>query len=116
MDAAVIGSGPNGLSAAITLALAGRAVTVFEAQAVAGGGLRSWSPMDPTCIHDHCAAILALAAASPFFSALPLEDHGLELVHPGIPLAHPFDDGTAVGVERSVDRTADGLGRRDGGA
>ena len=114
LDAVVIGSGPNGLAAAITLARAGRSVRVFEAQATIGGGIRSAALTQPGFVHDVCSAVHALVAASPFLKTLPLADHGLELVHPDAPFAHPLDDGTAVVVERSVEATAESLGSPDG--
>jgi phytoene dehydrogenase-like protein len=110
IDAVVVGSGPNGLAAAITLAQAGRSVLVLEAADTWGGGLRSAELTRPGFVHDVCSAIHPLAKASPCFGALPLEEHGLELVEPPAPLAHPLDDGTAVMLERSVDETAAGLG------
>ena len=106
----VVGSGPNGLAAAITLARAGRSVLVLEAADTVGGGARSAELTLPGFLHDVCSAIHPLAAASPCFREWPLADHGLELVHPPAPLAHPLDDGTAVMLERSADDTADGLG------
>jgi phytoene dehydrogenase-like protein len=109
-DAIVVGSGPNGLAAAITLARAGRSVHVVERAETIGGGMRSAELTEPGFVHDVCSAIHPLASGSPFFAELPLGDHGLELVHPEIPLAHPFDDGSAVVLERSVDDTAAGLG------
>jgi phytoene dehydrogenase-like protein len=109
-DAVVVGSGPNGLSAAIALARAGRRVTVLEGSETIGGGCRSEELTLPEFVHDTCSTVHALALASPFLSRLPLAEHGLELVHPGAPLAHPLDDGSAVLLERSVDETADGLG------
>ena len=115
-DAVVIGSGPNGLAAAITLARAGRSVRVYEAQPTVGGGMRSAELTQPGSVHDVCATVVSLALVSPFLKTLPLAEHGLELVHPDAPFAHPFDDGTAVVVERSVDATADGLGAADGRA
>jgi phytoene dehydrogenase-like protein len=114
IDAAVIGSGPNGLSAAIAMARAGRSVRVYEAEATIGGGMRSVALTEPGSTHDVCAAVFALVLASPFLKTLPLAEHGLEFAHPDVPFAHPFDDGTAVIVERSVDATADGIGRADG--
>src|SRR5918995_556057 len=115
MDAVVVGSGPNGLAAAVALAREGRSVRVYEAKDTIGGGCRSAELTEPGVIHDTCSAIHPLAAASPFFSELPLAEHGLEWIHPPAPLAHPLDDGTAVMLERSVDETARGLGR-DAGA
>jgi phytoene dehydrogenase-like protein len=109
-DAIVVGSGPNGLAAAIVLARAGRAVCVFEAKQTVGGGTRSAALTRPGFLHDVCSAIHPMALGSPFLRELPLEEHGLELIHPPAPLAHPFDDGTAATMERSVDATADGLG------
>ena len=109
-DAVVIGSGPNGLAAAITLARAGRSVLVREAAAEIGGGARSEELTLPGFVHDVCSAIHPLGVASPFLRTLPLSDHGLEWVHPETPLAHPLDDGTAMALERSVDATAEGLG------
>ncbi|HYR59514.1 MAG TPA: NAD(P)/FAD-dependent oxidoreductase, partial [Chthoniobacteraceae bacterium] len=114
-DAIVIGSGPNGLAAAITLAAAGRSVRVLEAQSTIGGGARSAELTLPGFIHDRCSAIHPLAAGSPFFRSLPLDRHGLEWVHPGLPLAHPLDDGTAAILARSLDETCAGLGE-DGAA
>ena len=111
----MVGAGPNGLSAAIALARAGRAVTVLEARDTPGGGCRSAELTLPGFVHDPCATIHALALASPFLRSLPLAGHGLELVQPDAPLAHPLDGGTAVMLERSVDATAAGLGR-DGAA
>ncbi len=111
MDAIVIGSGPNGLAAAIVLAGAGRSVRVYEANDTIGGGCRSAELTLPGVVHDTCSAIHPLGAASPYFSSLPLDRHGLEWIHPPAPLAHPQDDGTAVLLERSVDETARGLGR-----
>ena len=109
-DAIVVGSGPNGLAAAITLARAGRSVLVLEAASTIGGGTRSAELTLPGFRHDVCSAIHPLALASPFLRRLPLQEHGLEFVHPGLPLAHPLDDGTAVALHRSVTETADGLG------
>lgn len=110
-DAVVVGAGPNGLAAAITLTRAGRRALVCEAAPEIGGGLRSAELTLPGFVHDICAAILPLTVASPFFRRLPLAEHGLVWVHPPAPLAHAFDDGTAVVLERSVADTAAALGR-----
>ncbi len=110
-DAVVIGSGPNGLTAAIELARAGKSVVVLEAGQTVGGGMRSAELTQPGFVHDVCSAIHPLAAASPAFRDMPLDRHGLEWVHPDLPLAHPFDDGTAAVLHRSLDVTAEMLGR-----
>jgi len=116
IDALVIGSGPNGLGAAITLARAGLSVRVLEAEDTVGGATRSMALTRPGFVHDVCSTVHALVAASPFLKRLPLEEHGLTFVHPPAPFAHPFDDGTAAIVERSVDATAASLGSGDGRA
>jgi phytoene dehydrogenase-like protein len=108
--AVVIGSGPNGLAAAILLARAGCAVTVHEASAGIGGGARSAELTLPGFVHDVCSAIHPMAVASPCFEMFPLAEYGLEWVHPDAPVAHPLDDGTAVMLERSIEATAAGLG------
>jgi phytoene dehydrogenase-like protein len=109
-DVIVIGSGPNGLAAAITLARAGRSVLVREAEKTIGGGTRSAELTLPGFVHDICSAVHPLGLASPFFRTLPLAEHGLEWIHPPAPLAHPLDDGTAIVLERVVDLTAEALG------
>ncbi len=109
-DAIVVGSGPNGLAAAIALARAGRSVLVVEGRDTIGGGLRTEELTLPGFRHDTCAAIHPLGVASPFMRSVPLAEHGVEWVHPDAPLAHPLDDGTAVVLERSLDETAVGLG------
>jgi phytoene dehydrogenase-like protein len=109
-DAVIVGSGPNGLAAAVELARNGRSVAVLEAEQTVGGGARSAQLTLPGFVHDLGSAIHPLGYASPFFRQLPLEEHGLEWVHPPAPLAHPFDDGTAAVLERSVEETAASLG------
>jgi phytoene dehydrogenase-like protein len=109
-DAIVVGSGPNGLAAAITLARAGLAVLVLEAKDTVGGGTRSAELTLPGFVHDVCSAVHPLGVSSPFFRELPLGEHGLDWIHPPAPLAHPFDDGTAVVLERSVVTTGETLG------
>src|SRR5918999_4623808 len=110
-DAVVIGSGPNGLSAAITMAQHGKSVAVYEAQNKIGGGARSAELTLPGFVHDLCSAVYPLAIGSPFFRSLPLAQHGLEWIQPPAPLAHPLDDGTAAILERSLEDTAAGLGQ-----
>ncbi|GAB2543391.1 phytoene desaturase family protein [Spirosoma aerophilum] len=109
-DAVIVGSGPNGLSAAITMQRAGLSTLVLEAKATIGGGLRSAELTQPGFVHDICSAIHPLAVGSPFFRTLPLADHGLEFIEPPIAAAHPFDDGTAAALRRSLDETAQSLG------
>lgn len=109
--AVVVGAGPNGLAAAIEMARGGFSVTLFEASATVGGGSRSAELTLPRFTHDVCSAVHPLAAASRFFATLPLRENGLEWVHPGAPLAHPFDDGTAAVLHRSVGATAETLGK-----
>lgn len=109
-DAVVVGSGPNGLAAAITLAKAGHSVILFESKPTVGGGMRSAELTLPGFMHDVCSAIHPLAVESPFFKSLNLEKFGLEWIHPHVPLAHPFDDGAAVVLDRSIDITSEGLG------
>jgi phytoene dehydrogenase-like protein len=109
-DAIVVGAGPNGLAAAITLARAGRSVLILEAAETVGGGVRSASLTLPGFVHDVCSSVYPLVAASPFFTALPLAKHGLELIDPPAPLAHPLDEGPPVLLERSMDATSAGLG------
>ncbi len=101
-DAIVVGSGPNGLAAAITLARAGCSVLVYEANATIGGGARSAELTLPGFLHDVCSAVHPLAAGSPFFKTLPLERLGLEWIEPEIPLAHPLDDGSAACLYRDT--------------
>jgi phytoene dehydrogenase-like protein len=106
-DAIIVGSGPNGLAAAITLARAGCSVLVYEANATIGGGARSAELTLPGFLHDVCSAVHPLAAASPFFETLPLKRFGLEWVEPEIPLAHPLDNGSAACLYRDIDVTAE---------
>jgi phytoene dehydrogenase-like protein len=110
-DAVVVGSGPNGLAAAITLARAGRSVLVVEGQDEPGGGARSANLTLPGFTHDLFSAVHPLAQESVFFQSLPLEEYGLEWIHSPAVLAHPLDHGGAAILRRSVDETAAGLGR-----
>jgi len=108
--ACVVGSGPNGLAAAIVLARAGLRVEVFEAEEIPGGGVRSMELTLPGFVHDFGSAVYPLGVGSPFFSSLPLQEYGLEWVHSPAPLAHPLDDGTAVVLERDIGAAAAELG------
>lgn len=110
-DAVVVGSGPNGLAAAITLAQNGLTVLVVEANASIGGAARSDQGTLPGFVHDVCSAVYPLGAGSPFFNSLPLAEFGLRWVHPELPLAHPMDDGSAAVLHRSIPATAQGLGK-----
>lgn len=109
-DAVVVGAGPNGLSAAVTLAQHGLSVLCVERAAEPGGGTRTAELIQEGVLHDVCSAIHPLVLASPYLSRLPLAEHGLELVHPEIPVAHPLPDGSAATLERSVSLTAARLG------
>lgn len=109
-DAVVIGSGPNGLSAAITLQQAGLSVLLIEGKDTIGGGLRTAELTLPGFLHDVCSAIHPMAAISPFFSTLPLAQHGLEFIYPEVAAAHPFDDGSAAVLKKSLEETALSLG------
>lgn len=106
----VVGGGPNGLAAAITLARAGVEVTVLEAADRIGGGVRSGEAIIPGLVHDHCSATHPMAVGSPFLTGLDLVRHGLRWRWPEIDCAHPLDDGGAGLLYRSVDATAGALG------
>jgi phytoene dehydrogenase-like protein len=114
-DAVVVGSGPNGLAAAVELARNGKRVAVLEGRSTIGGGTRSAQITRQGFVHDLGSAIHPLGYASPFFRSLPLEEHGLEWIHPEAPLAHPFDGGEAAVLERPIGATAVGL-RHDAAA
>jgi phytoene dehydrogenase-like protein len=107
-DAIVVGSGPNGLAAAITMQQAGLSVLLIEAKEKIGGGLRSAELTLPGFVHDVCSAIYPFAS-SPFFKTLPLHQHGLEFIYPDICGAHPFDDGKAAALYQSIEQTARSL-------
>ena len=113
--ACVIGAGPNGLAAAIVLAQAGLHVDVLEAESTPGGAARTLELTLPGFRHDFGSAVFPLGAGSPFFSSLPLRNHGLEWIHSPAALAHPLDDGTAVLLQRDLKETRDSLGT-DGAA
>lgn len=113
-DAAVVGSGPNGLAAAITLARAGMSVVVYETRDTPGGAVASACLTLPGFVHDVGAAVFPMAEKTPFFGELPLRGHGLELIFPSVSVAHPFDDGSAALVYPDLERTVDELGV-DGG-
>lgn len=107
----VVGSGPNGLAAAVALSRAGLATLLLEAEDTLGGGARTKELTLPGFLHDVCSTVHPLAVASPFFRSLKLERFGLDWIHSPAPLAHVLSDGTAVLLERSVDATAQRLGR-----
>lgn len=109
-DAVIVGSGPNGLAAAICLQQQGLSVLIIEGKNEIGGGLRSAELTLPGFIHDICSAIHPLAVGSPFFQQLPLADHGLEYIYPEIAAAHPLDNNTAVVLKQSITETAKLLG------
>lgn len=104
-DAVVVGSGPNGLAAAITLQQSGLSVLLIEGKDTIGGGLRTSALTQPGFLHDVCSAIHPLAAESPFFKTLPLQSHGLEFIKPALAAAHPFDDGKAAILSQSLQQT-----------
>jgi phytoene dehydrogenase-like protein len=110
-DAVVVGSGPNGLAAAIVLARAGLAVQVFEGQTTLGGGLQSAPLTLPGFVHDLCAAVFPMAVVSPFLRELPLAKHGVSWLYPAVSLAHPFPDRPAAILAPSLERTLESLGR-----
>lgn len=105
-DAVVVGSGPNGLAAAILMQQKGLSVLLLERKSTVGGGLRSAELTLPGYMHDICSAVHPLAAASPFFETLPLAAHGLEYIYPEVAAAHPFDNGNAAVLKGSVEETA----------
>jgi phytoene dehydrogenase-like protein len=109
-DAVIVGSGPNGLAAALSLAQQGASVLVLEASDEIGGGTRTAELTEPGFAHDVCSAVHTMGILSPFFRTLPLERHGLEWIQPPASLAHPLDDGPAVMLWRSLERTGEGLG------
>ena len=109
-DAVVVGSGPNGLAAAILLAQNGLSVLIVEAASEIGGGVRSAELTLPGFTHDICSAIHPLTIGSPFFKTLPLDKFGLEFIQPPASIAHPLDDGTAVLIKKSIAETAKNLG------
>ena len=109
-DAVVVGAGPNGLAAAITLRRKFKSVLLLEARETIGGGVRSAQLTLPNFIHDICSAVHPLAIFSPFFQQLELHRYGLCWIQPEIPLAHPFEDGTALFLHRSLEITGDVLG------
>jgi phytoene dehydrogenase-like protein len=109
-DAAVVGSGPNGLCAAIVLARAGLSVVVYESRATIGGGARTAELTLPGFRHDICSSIYPMAIGSPFMRTLSLSEHGLEWIHPPVPLAHPLDLKPTILLERKIDATASHLG------
>ncbi|NBC18859.1 MAG: FAD-dependent oxidoreductase [Bacteroidetes bacterium] len=110
IDAVVVGAGPNGLAAAVTLARQGLRVHVIEANAHVGGGARTAELTEPGFRHDLGSAVHPLGIGSPLFRTLPLEQHGLRWLHPEVPLAHPLDDGRAAVLYRSLEATAEALG------
>lgn len=109
-DAVVVGAGPNGLAAAITLGRRFNAVLLLEAAETIGGGVRSRALTLPGFVHDVCSTVQPLSLASPCFRQLDLPQYGLEWIQPEIPLAHPFKDGSALYLHRSLAITADALG------
>ena len=109
-DAVVVGSGPNGLSAAVELARAGLSVCVLEAKETIGGGSRTEELTEPGFLHDICSAIHPMGVVSPFFKTLELERWGVEWVNSPAALAHPFDDGTAALMSQSLEATGETLG------
>lgn len=109
-DAIVVGSGPNGLAAAITMAQAGYRVVVYEAEDAIGGGTRSSQLTLPGFVHDVCSAVHPMAASSHFFNQLKLGQYGLRWMYPDAALAHPFDDGTAILITRSLGETCSQFG------
>ncbi len=115
VDAVVVGSGPNGLAAAVALARAGASVLVLEGAEVPGGGTRTAESTLPGFHHDVCSGAHPMGILSPFFRELPLEEHGLTWIRPAASVAHPLDDAPAVMLRRSLDRTSTDLGR-DGAA
>ncbi|WP_069886111.1 phytoene desaturase family protein [Streptomyces luteocolor] len=115
LDAVVVGAGPNGLTAAVELARRGFSVAVFEAKSTVGGGARTQELTLPGFRHDPCSAAHPLGINSPAFRAMPLERYGLEWLHAPLPMAHPFLDGSAAVLSRSVSETAASFGPRDAG-
>ena len=110
-DAVVVGAGPNGLAAALTLAHEGFRVTVLEAADEPGGGTRSFpDPVVDGLVHDHCAAVHPFGIGSPYLRTLPLDRYGLEWLHPEVACAHPLDGGDAALLHRDLDETVAGLG------
>src|SRR5207302_4251736 len=110
LDAVVVGAGPNGLAAALTLVAAGLSVRVVEGADTIGGGCRTAELTEPGVRHDVCSTVHPLAAASPFFTWLGLQGRGVRLLHPAVAFAHPLPAAGAGAVHRSVDETAEGLG------